>query len=615
MKIWSYLSVTGLILFACSCREVSEKQPSQGDNFWVVLERAEASETGGQLSWDFKLNKPGSYQVQIISEGELDAPLPELSLQTGGVLLTEAPEQIFVLNVDGGKKTVSQFNRRITFKESGVQSLNVDAHAAIQQIRMVPPAGRNLGFGTGTYEEEWSRMFNSPEKQAALNWLKEAKYGMFIHWGLYSQAGGMWKGTPIEDSPFPGPRVAEWLMSTFQIPRAEYEKLAESFNPDRRFAEEIATLAADAGMNYVVITSKHHDGFALFDSECSAYDMVDATPYQADAISELYQACLARGLKFGVYYSHGNDWYDGTDGNHAYEKRRNDSLGLLSHMQGKNHWDPSPNIFQDYLDNKAYPQIEELLKLMPELALIWFDGDGNISEDQAFKFYKIIYDMNPHVLVSRRVGYEFGDYLDAGDNVIPSASDKLAKQWETCGTTNNSWGYKAYDDDWKSTPELLYYLIDIASKGGNYLLNIGPDGKGQVPEASARGLREVGDWLQVNGKAIYGTSRWKIPSEGQEETLLEGTGHRASRGFHRTFNKSEFWFTAIDNKVYAISLVPAPDTVRVQSLKSENGSITSVRLLGNDRTLEWTQSDTELLVDLHGVETGAYGYALELSME
>ncbi|MFC2090595.1 alpha-L-fucosidase, partial [Bacteroidota bacterium] len=559
--------------------------------------------------------RPGTYNVQIISEGELSVSLPELSLETGGMVLTEAPEKIFVLDVENGKQTVSHFTGRITYLEEGNYSLSIDPDSHIQKIRIVPPYGKHLGFGTGKYEEEWNAMHNSPEKQAALARLKEAKYGMFIHWGLYSQAGGIWKGTRIEDSPYPGPKVAEWLMSTFRIERADYEQLATTFNPDKSFAEKIALLAKDAGMNYVVITSKHHDGFALFDSECSDYDIVDRTPYKADAIKELYDACLNEGLKFGVYYSHGNDWYDGTDGNHTNVKRYNDSLGLLSHIQGKNHWDPSPNSFEEYLEKKAYPQIEELLNLMPELFLIWFDGDGNLTEDQAFKFYKLIYDNNPGIIVSRRVGYDFGDYLDAGDNVIPASGEKMIKQWETCGTTNNSWGYKSYDEDWKSTHELLYYLIDIASKGGNYLLNIGPDGKGYVPEVSAQGLREVGEWLKINGEAIYGTTSWEVVSEGLEETLLKGTGHRASRGFSRTFSSNEFWFTAKENKVYAICLAPAEGETIIKSLKQESCTINQVRLLGSDQDIEWEQTQTGLNIDLQGIETGKYGYVVVVSYD
>jgi len=615
MKNRIYALLAGVMLLTSECNIQSDKTIVQDDRHWVVLDMEKATEVDGKLLWEFELKRQGSYNVQIISKGELLSSLPELSIESSGVELKEAPGKIFVLEKAGEKQTVSQFKRTIRYRETGKHSLSIDAGAPIDQVRIIPPAGKHLGFGSGKYEKQWLEMHSSPEKQEALEWLKEAKYGMFIHWGLYSQAGGMWKGTRIEDSPHPGPRVAEWLMSTFQISREEYEQLAGTFNPDRSFAEQIALLAKDAGMKYVVITSKHHDGFALFDSPCSDYDIVDRTPYKADAIKELYDACLKEGLEFGVYYSHGNDWHDGTDGNYAKLKRHNDSLGIPSHIQGKNHWDPSPNTFMEYLDNKAYPQIEELLRLMPELSLIWFDGDGNLTEDQSFNFYKLIYDMNPNVLVNRRVGYDFGDYLDAGDNVIPSASDKLSKQWETCGTTNNSWGFKSYDDDWKSTPELLYYLIDIASKGGNYLLNIGPDGKGHVPENSANGLREVGQWLKVNGDAIYGTERWLIPYEGQSETELKGTGHRAASGFARKFSSGDFWFTAKDNKVYAISLVQAGDELQIRSLNKEAGAISGVRLLGSEQMFDWKQTESELSLDLRGVETGENGFALEVTFE
>ena len=614
MTLKTFSLIACLMLLALACNQ-SYSPLIQGDDHWLVLPVEKAREVNGKLIWDFKLKRQGNYNVQIISKGELQSPLPQIHLESGGAELKEVPDKIFVLELAGEKQTVSQFKRTILYKETGMHSLSIDAGTPIQQVRIIPPAGKHLGFGSGKYDEQWLRMHSSPEKQAALEWLKEAKYGMFIHWGLYSQAGGIWKGIRIEDSPYPGPRVAEWLMSTFQISREEYEKLADTFNPDRSFAEKIAQLAKEAGMKYVVITSKHHDGFALFDSQCSDYDIVDRTPYKADAIKELYDACLKEGLKFGVYYSHGNDWYDGADGNYATIKRHNDSIGVLSHKQGKNFWDPSPNTFTEYLDNKAYPQIEELLRLMPDLSLIWFDGDGNLTEDQSLKFYKLIYDINPNVLVSRRVGYDFGDYLDAGDNVIPSASDKLSKQWETCGTTNNSWGFKSYDDDWKSTSELLYYLIDISSKGGNYLLNIGPDGKGHVPESSARGLQEVGHWLKVNGDAIYGTTRWLIPHEGQSETELKGTGHRAAKGFTRKFTPGDFWFTARGGKVYAISLVQAGEKVEIKSLNKETGTISGVRLLGSEQVPEWKQTESELSLDLRGVETGENGFALEITFE
>ncbi|MCP4313349.1 MAG: hypothetical protein GY790_18990 [Bacteroidetes bacterium] len=615
MTLKTFSLIACLMLLALACSKQTNSPLVQGDDHWLVLPVEKAQQVDGKLLWDFELKRQGSYNVQIISKGELQSPLPELSLESGEIMLKEAPEKIFVLEKDVGKQTVSHFKRKISFRETGIFSLKIDADDHIQQLRIVPAYGRLLGFGSGKYLGKWQEMHDSREKQAALAWLNDAKYGMFIHWGLYSQAGGIWKGTRIEDSPYPGPRVAEWLMSTFQISREEYEQLADTFDPDRSFAEKIALLAKDAGMKYVVITSKHHDGFALFDSPCSDYDIVDRTPYKADAIKELYDACLKEGLKFGVYYSHGNDWHDGTDGNHANVKRHNDSIGILSHMMGKNTWDPSPNTFEEYVNNKALPQVKELVELMPELALIWFDGDGNLTEEQSFDFYKLIYDINPKVLVNRRVGYDLGDYLDAGDNVIPSASDKLSKQWETCGTTNNSWGYKSYDNDWKSTRELLYYLIDIASKGGNYLLNIGPDGLGHVPESSARGLREVGQWIKAYGDAIYGTSRWLIPHEGQSETELKGTGHRAAKGFERNFTSSDFWFTAKEDKVYAISLVQAEDVLQIRSLNKEAGTISGVRLLGSGQVPEWKQTESGLSLDLRGLETGENGFALEVTFE
>jgi alpha-L-fucosidase len=597
-----------------ACTVQTDKIIQQDENYWIVLNSENAKAIDGKLSWDFALNRTGNYDVQVICDGELSSQLSEVKLETAGVTLNEIPEKIFVIGEEGAKQTVFQFGKNIIYKETGLQTLSVEAGSLFKQIRITPTYKNKLGFGSGKYETQWQEMHNSPEKQAALAWLNDAKYGMFIHWGLYSQAGGIWKGVRMEDSPYVGPGVSEWLMFKFRIPRNEYAELAKTFNPDKSFAQNIAKLAKDAGMKYVVITSKHHDGFALFDSKCSDYDMVDATPYKADAIKELYEACLAEGLEFGVYYSHGNDWNDGTDGNYANVKKQNDSLGILSHESGKNLWDPSQNTFDEYIENKSLPQIKELLQAMPKLRLVWFDGDGNVSEDQSFQFYKAIFDINPNVLVSRRVGYDFGDYLDAGDNVIPSADDKITKQWETCGTTNNSWAYKSYDNDWKSTSEMLYYLIDIASKGGNYLLNIGPDGFGHVPEQSAQGLSEVGQWLKINGEAIYGTTRWKIPNEGQEETLLEGTGHREKKGFDRSFSSDDFWFTAKENKVYAIALAAPIGSVEIKSLKIANGVIEKVSLLGCSNNLKWEQKEESLTVVLPDVNTEGNGYVLEITL-
>jgi len=601
---WYYVIVSALLM-AETCLAQSAPVTAQDENHWVVLYVEDAHAEDGRLVWDFELQGTGRYVVQTISTGAL----AEATVEVAGERLHALLKKDFVIEAG----TVSGFKKYVTFRKAGRHSLAIETSLALKQVRLVPHFSNSTS--SGKFHQQWLAMNQSPEKRAAMQWFKRAKFGMFIHWGLYSQAGGIWKGTRIEDSPHPGPRVAEWLMSTFQIPRAEYAELAKTFNPDKSFARNIALLARDAGMKYVVITSKHHDGFALFNSACSLFDMVDATPYQADAIKELYDACLKEGLEFGVYYSHGNDWQDGSDGNYTNMKKRNDALGIYTHRQGKNYWDPSSNTHVEYLERKAYPQIAELVRMMPRLRLIWFDGDGFVTEAQSFRFYKMVYDLNPSILVNRRVGHGFGDYLDAGDNKIPAVEERLPKHWETCGTTNNSWGYKSYDDDWKSTRELLYYFIDIASKGGNYLLNIGPDGRGRVPEPSARRLREVGRWLDVNGEAIYGTTRWRIPHEGQDETLLASTGHRAAKGFSRTFTTEEFWFTAKENKVYAMSLVPAGDSVRICSLNKAAGTIKQVRLLGSEQKIRWEQTINALELDSMGWQTGKDGFAIEVVLE
>jgi len=600
-------------LYGCVNKEntevVNTKVFDQTTN-WTVLEKTEGAENGKTYSWNFSVKHPIEYVVQIV----FDKFPEDVSVAHIKVGDQELKGECIKSYMTYDHKVISEFKGTLTFKDSSKKhSLSLKTNANFRQIRLVPHY--KTAVGSNRHHKEWLKMHKSSEKQAALKRFKQAKLGMFIHWGLYSQAGGMWKGVRINNSPFPGPRVAEWLMHTFQIPRAEYAQLAKTFNPDKSFAKNIAKLAKGAGMKYVVITSKHHDGFALFDSKCSEYDMVDATPYKADAVKELYEACLAEGLDFGIYYSHGNDWNDGGDGSYADVKKVNDSLGIYTHKSGKNTWDPSSNTHIEYYESKGYVQIKELLDLLPELHLIWFDGEGFTNEEQSFKFYKLVYDANPNVLVNRRVGWEFGDYVDAGDNKIPSTEDNIDKYWETCGTTNNSWGFKVYDHDWKSTRELLYYFVDILSKGGNYLLNIGPEGTGHVPEESSKGLLEMGEWIATNAEAIYGTSRWNIVNEGQRETLFDGTGHRAAKGFKRSFTKEDFWFTAKGNFVYAISLVPSSKKILISSLSTKAGIIKKASILGGHKIKDWSQKENGLIINLFAEIDQENGFVVKIDLE
>jgi alpha-L-fucosidase len=591
----------GLLLSVITFQSVYADRAIQREDSCVVMDAETVTMEDDRLILEFELNQPGEYVVQLIHEP--DAVKDGL---TASAWVDDQP-------VDGELKRdawieegiVSTFTSPVLFPEVGKHTVTVECAVKPLKVRIIPKVywQSRISVGSENYYNEWIKMHESPEKQAAMAWYKNARFGMFIHWGIYSQAAGSWKGVKIEDSEISGPRVAEWLMFTFNISREDYREFARQFNPDKSFAQAIAQLAKDTGMKYVVITAKHHDGFALFDSAASDWDVKDATPYDGDLIKELYDACRAEGLDFGVYYSHGHDWMEGCDADYANFKKKNDPYNVPTRPNGKNLWDPSPNAYQDYLEGKAYPQIAELIELMPDLRLIWFDGEGLVTESEAFRFYKMIYDMNPNIVVNRRVGYEYGDYMDAGDNTTPQAGELVAKYFETCGTANHSWGFKEYDHDWKTPNQLLRNFVDIISKGGNYLLNIGPDGKGRVPEPCVDSFLEMGSWVKTNADAVYGTTRWTQFSENVNPKK------------NAESMPGEFWFSAKGNKVYAMSITPAPETVRIESLGNASGTVTSARLLGSDAKLNWKQNDDALVIDFSGIKTDANGFAVEASLE
>ena len=572
----------------------------------VILNVDRGRVEGDSLVWKFDLRQPGNYVVQLVVETAQGKGAPGGRVEIDGTALSQTLKKVYAIE-DG---IVSDFDDPAVLKQAGTHTLKLQTPMALTKVRLIPQGYVNsrISISSCKYYDEWIKLHESPEKVAAMQWYRQARFGMFIHWGVYSEAAGSWKGKPIEQGQ--GPKVAEWLMYAFQISRAEYREYAKNFNPEKSFAANIARLAKDTGMKYVVITAKHHDGFALFDSAHSKFEVAGATPYRGDLIQELYAACRAEGLDFGVYYSHGHDWADGCDANYSNVRKFNDVLGVPTRANGKNLWDPSPNSYEEYLETKAYPQVAELIRLLPDLRLIWFDGEGLITEAQALRFYKMIHAMNPNIIVSRRVGYDFGDYVDAGDNKTPAANELAAKHFETCGTGNHSWGYKAHDDKWKSPQVLLRNFVDIVSKGGNYLLNVGPDGKGRVPEPCVENFREMGAWVKTNADAIFGTTRWTTLHEG-------GTGASAAKKSSANARPSsaEFWFSARGDKVYAMSLAPAAGTVRIYSLKSSAGNVVGVRQLGGDQRLKWSQHDQALEIDFSGVATGAHGYAVEVALK
>jgi alpha-L-fucosidase len=315
-------------------------------------------------------------------------------------------------------------------------------------------------------------------------WFRHDKFGMFVHWGPYSALAGEWRGNRSH----PGDE-AEWIMQRFNIPVAEYREVARRLNPVKFDATEFARLAKAAGMKYLVVTAKHHDGFAMYHSKVSPYNIVDWTPFKRDIVQELSEACRKQGIRFCVYYSHREDW----DDPNGYG----------------NHWDydPAKKDFEKYLREKSLPQLRELLTGYGPLGLIWFDR-GMDTTEQAMRFVNLVHQLQPRCLINGRVGnyaHELlGDYQNMNDNGMPTGG--LDEYWETPQTLNGTWGYSKFDQQWKTPANVIQRMVEIVSKGGNYLLNIGPRADGTVPPPSVAVLERVGAWMRANGESIYGTT-------------------------------------------------------------------------------------------------------------
>ena len=275
-----------------------------------------------------------------------------------------------------------------------------------------------------------------------------------------------------------------------------------------------------------------------------------------------------------------------------------------------NDFDPSPVRFDDYIAHKSLPQVRELVAKY-DLSEIWLDTPIYIPPQFSFDFYKTIYRSNPEILVSQRIGNEFGDIGTPGDNVIPDEANE--NTWEGIATTNNSWGFKSYDEDWKSPAETLFWLLENVSKGGNFLLNVGPDGTGVIPKQSVDNLLAVGRWLKVNGDAIYGTKPWKITHEGPAGLSIKGTEHRSKHGFKLDVTSEDFWFTKKNTKLYAIGMVwPEDGVARVRSLNDV--PFTEIRLLGSPEKLQWKKESGTVEIQLPKTELKKLGYALEITL-
>lgn len=305
-----------------------------------------------------------------------------------------------------------------------------------------------------------------------MQWWRDAKFGMFIHFGIYAIPAGEWKGKNIRGH-------AEWIVSELpEEEKANYFDLRHQFNPKQYDPERWVTLAKQAGMKYVVITTKHHDGFALFDSAVTDYDIGD-TPYRRDMLAPLAQACRAQNLEVGWYYSI-MDWH---------------------------HPDAKGERFGEYVKYMSR-QLEELLTNYGKIGVLWFDGEwiGEWRAEMGVQLEKHLRKIQPQVIINNRIGKRMrapGDYATP-EQKIPKAQPDW--DWETCMTMNSSWGFRKGDHKWKSTKTLIRMLVDVVSKGGNFLLNVGPTAEGVIPEPSVERLTEIGDWMRRNGESIYGTT-------------------------------------------------------------------------------------------------------------
>lgn len=343
-------------------------------------------------------------------------------------------------------------------------------------------------------------------------WWREARFGMFIHWGPYAVLGGDYHGylTRVGDP--------AWIMNRCKIPVEEYQLMTRQFNPTNYDAEAWVKLAKEAGMKYIVITAKHHDGFAMFKSKASQYNIVDFTPYGKDVLDALAKACRKYDMKLGFYYSQAQDWNNPGGETHRRPmeqgwpnpKAAEIDAYTLAHNGS---WDPAQQTrtFEEYTDSVVIPQVRELLSNYGDVAVLWWDTPGN-NEPCARKIHNLLKEY-PQIITNDRLlrGNKeiIGDYKTP-EQTIPTEKQLDGTDWETCMTLNNSWGYQCRGVVWKSVRTLITHLIDIASKGGNFLLNVGPDPTGVIPEGNVTRLKAIGEWMRTNGTAIYGTERCKV---------------------------------------------------------------------------------------------------------
>jgi alpha-L-fucosidase len=380
------------------------------------------------------------------------------------------------------------------------------------------------------------------QRDARMKWWREARFGMMITWGLYSLPAGSWDGKPI-------PSLGEWIMNDATIPVADYKALTPKFNPRGYSAHDIVALAKAAGMKYIIAMPKHHDGFAMFDSKVDPFNIVAATPFHRDPMAELAAECRKQGMQLGFYYSQDQDWT--APGGAAL-----DAIVPGVHHDGpQHHWDPAQyGDFASYVHTKAIPQLKELLTNYGEFpSVIWFDTPtGDMTPALGSEIVALL-NQHPKLIWNNRLGGGYPGDTETPEQFIP-AQGFPGRDWESCMTLNDTWGYKSDDNNFKSADMLVRNLIDVASKGGNYLVNIGPDALGIVPAPEVELLRQVGAWLKQNGEAIYNTTATLFGAEAGSYSATE----KNDQGKPKFIPSWDWRSTTGKDKIY-VELLKWPD--------------------------------------------------------
>ncbi|TWU46071.1 Alpha-L-fucosidase [Rubripirellula tenax] len=410
---------------------------------------------------------------------------------------------------------------------------------------------------------------SSPAKQSRderMAWWHEAKFGMFVHWGIYSTTGGEYNGQKL-------PNSAEWMMNKGRIPIAEYSKYATQFNPVKFDAAEFVGRAKQAGMKYLVITAKHHDGFSMFGSTCNPYNVVEATPFKRDIMKELADECQKQDIKFGFYYSQAQDWH---------------------HPGGfGNNWDKTfERVSTDeYVRDKAVPEVKQLLTEYGPIGIFWWDTPRAMSKE-SFDALHSLTKLQPNVITNDRLGEGYrGDYKTFERNIPAEAP--AGEDWEVCMPISGSWGYKKGDNDFKSPQTLIRNLVDIAGKGGNYLLNVSPTGEGTLLPQAIENLKAVGQWMAVNSESIYGTTASPLPKLEWGRCTAKTTDGQTTLYLH-VFD----W--------------PSDGKLNVPGLKT---AVRSARLIANNVSVDAKSIDDGVELSLPGEATDPHASVIELKLD